>query len=171
MASNISLSVIEFGSSKNFSIKVSSLSATASTNFSFHSFASSTRSAGISTISKSIPLVSSFQMIAFILIKSTTPLKSSSAPIGIVTGIGLAPNLSSICLIQPKKSAPILSILLTNPILGTLYLSACLQTVSDCGSTPLDAQNKATAPSNTRKERSTSTVKSTCPGVSIMFIL
>ena len=31
------------------------------------------------------------------------------------------------------SAAPTLSILFKNAILGTLYLSACLQTVSDCG--------------------------------------
>ena len=40
-------------------------------------------------------------------------------------------------------------------------------TVSDWGSTPPLAQNTETAPSSTRSERSTSTVKSTWPGVSI----
>jgi len=34
-----------------------------------------------------------------------------------------------------KKSQPVLSILFTKAILGTPYLSACFQTVSDCGST------------------------------------
>ena len=53
---------------------------------------------------------------------------------------------------------------------GTPYLSACRHTVSDCGSTPPTAQNTATAPSSTRSERSTSTVKSTWPGVSMMLI-
>jgi len=46
-------------------------------------------------------------------------------------------------------------------ILGTWYLSAWCQTVSDCGSTPPTAQNTPIAPSNTLKERSTSIVKST----------
>jgi hypothetical protein len=50
-------------------------------------------------------------------------------------------------------------------------LLACRQTVSDCGCTPPTAQNTATHPSKTRSERSTSTVKSTCPGVSMMLIL
>ena len=49
------------------------------------------------------------------------------------------------------------------------YLSACRQTVSDCGSTPPTEQNTATAPSSTRSERSTSMVKSTWPGVSMML--
>ena len=53
---------------------------------------------------------------------------------------------------------------------GTLYLSAWRQTVSDCGSTPATASKTAIAPSRTRRLRSTSTVKSTWPGVSMMLI-
>ncbi len=53
---------------------------------------------------------------------------------------------------------------------GTPYLSAWRQTVSDCGCTPATASNSATAPSSTRRERSTSTVKSTWPGVSMMLM-
>jgi len=68
-----------------------------------------------------------------------------------------------------KKSAPILSILLTKQMRGTSYLSAWRHTVSDWGSTPLPPSNTATAPSRTRSERSTSIVKSTWPGVSMMF--
>jgi hypothetical protein len=60
--------------------------------------------------------------------------------------------------------------LLTKQIRGTSYLSACRQTVSDCGSTPSLPSNTATAPSSTRSDRSTSTVKSTWPGVSMMLI-
>jgi hypothetical protein len=44
------------------------------------------------------------------------------------------------------------------------------QTVSVWGSTPATASNTATAPSRTRSDRSTSTVKSTWPGVSRMLI-
>src|SRR5207237_2277585 len=61
------------------------------------------------------------------------------------------------------------SILLTKQMRGTRYLSAWRQTVSDCGCTPATESNTQTAPSKTRKERSTSTVKSTCPGVSIIL--
>jgi len=71
---------------------------------------------------------------------------------------------------QLMKSAPGRSILLTKAMRGTLYRSAWRQTVSDCGSTPPTAQNTATAPSSTRSERSTSAVKSTWPGVSMMLI-
>ncbi len=53
---------------------------------------------------------------------------------------------------------------------GTLYLSAWRQTVSDCGSTPATESKTAIAPSSTRSERSTSTVKSTWPGVSMMLM-
>src|SRR5918992_4093100 len=62
------------------------------------------------------------------------------------------------------------SILLTNAILGTPYLSAWRHTVSLCGSTPATESKSAIAPSSTLRLRSTSTVKSTCPGVSIMLI-
>ena len=70
-----------------------------------------------------------------------------------------------------KKSAPVLSNSLTKQTRGTLYLSACLQTVSDCGSTPATPSKTATAPSKTFNDLSTSMVKSTCPGVSIILIL
>ena len=53
---------------------------------------------------------------------------------------------------------------------GTWYLSAWRHTVSDCGSTPATESNSAIAPSSTRSERSTSTVKSTWPGVSMMLM-
>ena len=102
-------------------------------------------------------------------IRSTTPVNSDSAPIGSCTAIGLAPSRSIIVCTELSKSAPIRSILLMNAIRGTRYLSAWRQTVSDWGSTPATESNTAMAPSSTRSERSTSTVKSTWPGVSMMF--
>ena len=57
-----------------------------------------------------------------------------------------------------------------NAMRGTWYLSAWRQTVSDWGWTPATASKTATAPSRTRSERSTSAVKSTWPGVSMMLI-
>jgi len=53
---------------------------------------------------------------------------------------------------------------------GTRNLSAWRQTVSDWGSTPETPSNTTTAPSRTRRLRSTSMVKSTCPGVSIRWM-
>ncbi len=52
---------------------------------------------------------------------------------------------------------------------GTRYLSAWRHTVSDWGSTPATESNTAIAPSRTRNDRSTSIVKSTWPGVSMML--
>jgi hypothetical protein len=52
---------------------------------------------------------------------------------------------------------------------GTPYLSPWRQTVSVCGSTPWLPSSTHTAPSSTRRERSTSMVKSTWPGVSMML--
>ncbi len=69
-----------------------------------------------------------------------------------------------------SKSAPTRSILLTKAIRGTPYRSAWRQTVSVCGSTPPTASSTVMAPSSTRSDRSTSTVKSTWPGVSMMLI-
>ena len=71
---------------------------------------------------------------------------------------------------QRSKSAPTRSILLAKMRRGTPYRSAWRQTVSVCGSTPATESSRVTAPSSTRSERSTSTVKSTCPGVSMMLI-
>ena len=69
-----------------------------------------------------------------------------------------------------QKLAPVRSILLTKQMRGTPYLSAWRHTVSDCGSTPATESNTQTAPSSTRSERSTSMVKSTWPGVSMMLM-
>ena len=102
--------------------------------------------------------------------RSTTPWKSPSAPMGSWMTAGLASRRSRIISTVRSKSAPTRSILLTKQIRGTWYLLACRQTVSVCGSTPATASKTATAPSRTRSDRSTSTVKSTWPGVSMMLI-
>ena len=119
MASCISSSEIESGSSKNFSNKASSYSATASTKLALQVCASSSISSGISISSKVMPSVSMCQIMPFIFIKSTTPLKSSSAPIGNCNGTALEPNISFTCFTTIRKSAPARSILLTKPIRGT----------------------------------------------------
>jgi hypothetical protein len=119
----------------------------------------------------SCPELSSSQMMAFILTQVDDALEVvfgadrdlRSAP-GWPSG---APS-SGRCTL--KKLAPVRSILLTKAMRGTLYLSAWRQTVSDCGCTPPTAQNTVHAPSSTRSERSTSMVKSTWPGVSMMLM-
>ena len=115
-----SSSEILSGSSKYFSRRFSSYSATASIssprNFSTSSFMSS----GISTTSKVAPMFSSCQMIARFFTKSTQPLKLSSSPIGNTIGTALDLSISRTCVQTFRKFAPCRSILLTNPILGTL---------------------------------------------------
>ncbi len=82
------------------------------------------------------PIVSSCHRIAFISIRSTTPLKFASAPIGICSATGRAPSRLRMVSRTCSKSAPFLSILFTKQIRGTLYLSPCRHTVSVCGCTP-----------------------------------
>ena len=100
-----------------------------------------------------------------------TPWKSPSVPHGQLHDERVRRRRrSSIISTVRSKSAPVRSILLTKQMRGTWYRSAWRQTVSVCGSTPATASNTATAPSSTRSDRSTSTVKSTWPGVSMMLI-
>ena len=156
--------------SRKRSSTASSISTTASISAWRIASASAFSSSGTSPTSNSAPSVSDFQTIAFIAIRSTTPMCFASVPMGSWTASGLAPSRSRIISMQRGKSAPTRSILLTKQMRGTLYLSAWRHTVSDCGSTPATASNTAIAPSSTRSERSTSMVKSTWPGVSMMLM-
>jgi hypothetical protein len=98
------------------------------------------------------------------------PEKVSSRPMGSCMTTGLAPRRSCMVRMTSQRSAPVLSILLAKAIRGTLYFSAWRQTVSDWGSTPWLESKTTMAPSSTRMERSTSMVKSTWPGVSMMLM-
>src|SRR3990170_5822274 len=153
-----------------FSIRDSSKSAAASMSLSLYSATSSCMSAGISAILNLAPRVSSSQIMALLRTRSTTPLKVSSLPTGSCKTTGRDLSLSDIMPTTLKKSAPTRSILFMNAILGTWYLLACLQTVSLWCSTPPPDQNTATAPSRTRNDLSTSMVKSTWPGVSMILM-
>src|SRR6266571_2591177 len=156
--------------SRYSSIISSSFSAIRSSSRSRHSRAASTWSSGIPTTSYLSPLPSVCQSSARIRTRSMTPRKSDSTPHGSWTTSGVAPSRSVIISTQRWNSAPTRSILFTKQIRGTWYRLAWRHTVSDCGSTPATASKTATAPSRTRRLRSTSTVKSTCPGVSMMLI-
>ena len=112
----------------------------------------------------------SSQTRAFIASRSTTPWKLALGADGQLDDGRVASRRSLIMSTQRSKSAPMRSILLTKQMRGTSYLLAWRQTVSVWGSTPATASKTATAPSRTRSERSTSTVKSTWPGVSMMLI-
>ena len=70
-------------------------------------------------------------MIDFIRMRSITPSKPSSAPIGSCSGTARASSRSRIIARVRKKSAPVRSILLMKTTRGTLYRSAWRQTVSD----------------------------------------
>ena len=165
-----SSSVMEAGSERYLSIKASSRSATDSRRWLRYSSTVSCKSAGIEVSSISGYLAfSSFirHSYALSVTRSTTPVNDASCPIGICIGQGLTPSRFRIWSSTAKKLAPSRSILFTKATLGTPYLSDWRHTDSLCGCTPPTAQKTATAPSSTRKQRSTSTAKSTCPGVSI----
>ncbi|CAB4822734.1 unannotated protein [freshwater metagenome] len=63
-------------------------------------------------------------MIAFMQMRSTTPRKFDSEPIGNCTTHGTDSRRFSIISTQRKKSAPVRSILLMKHMRGTLYLLA-----------------------------------------------
>ncbi len=156
--------------SRNFSRSTSSVSAMISINCSRKASAFFCNAAGIGSTSYCEPMASSFQTTACISTRSTTPLKPASAPMGICSATGLAPRRLRMVSRTCSKSAPFLSILFTKQMRGTRYLSPCRHTVSVCGCTPATESNTATAPSSTRRLRSTSAVKSTWPGVSIILM-
>jgi len=124
-------STVNSSPARYFSIRASSFPDNSSIIFSLYSTARSSSSAGISVTLNVAPRDSSSQIIAFISTRSITPVNVSSLPIGSCIGKGFALRRSLIMETPRKKSAPTLSILLTKAILGTRYLSACLQTVSD----------------------------------------
>ena len=78
-------------------ISSSPASAAASTMYSRHFCASAKSSAGISRNSNFMPCDASSQMIAFILMRSITPVKFSSAPMGMTIGTGFAFRRTFIC--------------------------------------------------------------------------
>ena len=117
-----------------------------------------------------LPNVSSSKMISTRRSTSMCPVNISPEPTGSWIGYAFLVSRSRIMARQRSKSAPTRSILLAKIRRGTPYRSAWRHTVSVCGSTPATESSRVTAPSSTRRERSTSTVKSTCPGVSMMLI-
>ena len=123
----------------------------------------------------SSPLIFIVDCNAFISIRSIiTPAKSSSAPIGSCKQVlGSHLSLSLIMLYNSGRSlAPTTSILLTKAITWNVVL-ICLspnvfQTVA--ATPPCSTRIQLQLRQVHRSERSTSTVKSTCPGVSMMLI-
>ena len=99
---------------------VSSISTAVSMSLPRHSSACSRSPSRMSCTTQEAPRSSDCQTHSFIVMRSTIPSSSVSDPIGICTGAGTAPVRSAIMRTQLKKSAPILSILLTNTTRGTL---------------------------------------------------
>ena len=152
-------------------MRTSSSLATMSSSLARHSSAWPSYAAGMSMTSKRSPFSElSSQTSAFMVTRSMTPWKLASAPIGSWMTAGTDSSRCSIMSTVREKLAPIRSILLTKQMRGTWYRLAWRHTVSVWGSTPATESNTATAPSRTRNERSTSMVKSTWPGVSMMLM-
>ena len=103
--------------------------------------------------------------------RSTRARNSRPAPMGIWMGSAGAPSRARRSATALAKSAPGRSSWLTKAIEQTELRTICRQTVSDCAWTPATPFTTSTAPSSTRMQRSTSTVKSTWPGVSIRLIV
>ncbi len=101
--------------------------------------------------------------------RSTMATISPSSKTGYCTGMPGAPSRSRKLATAARKLAPGRSHLFTNAMAGTRWRVIWRQTVSDWACTPTTASSTKIAPSSTRMQRSTSTVKSTWPGVSIRF--
>jgi hypothetical protein len=153
-----------------FSIRASSDSTAASIT-SWRAFSTRSVKASATGISVNVlPSVASSKMTSTRRSTSMCPVKVSPDPTGSCSGKARLVSRFRIIVRQRSKSAPTRSILLAKMIRGTPYRSAWRHTVSVCGSTPATESSRVTAPSSTRSDRSTSTVKSTWPGVSMMLI-
>ena len=103
-------------------------------------------------------------------IRSTTPLKFASDPIGVCTMIGFGSKHSTASLKARIKSARSLSSLLMNMIHGKLNSSAKCQACSVCTFTPSTASITITTLSAACMQLFVSEKKFWSPGVSMMLI-
>ena len=113
---------------------------------------------------------SSVYTVFFIVNRSTTPRKSASAPIGTWIGTAGAPRRSRIFADAVEEVGAHAVHLVDEDDARDFVLIGLAPDGSDCGCTAATESNNATSPSSTRSERSTSTVKSTWPGVSIILM-
>ena len=153
-------------SSRYFASRSSSVSAAASTSFSRYSLARSESSAGISPSAGLLPA----SVTAFILTRSTYPLKPDSSPMGRCSAtsrpLSLFPRDSKV----RKKSARSRSRRLTTTTRGRSNSVANFQTFSVWTWTPATASTTTTAASTTRSPARASAMKSPYPGVSTRLI-
>ncbi len=101
--------------------------------------------------------------------RSMMPSKALSRPMGSCMRTALRPSFSTSWSRTLTGLAPTRSTLLTKAMKGTLYRRSWRSTVIVWDWTPPTEQRTRMAESRTRRERSTSMVKSTWPGVSMML--
>ena len=161
-ASSISASPIE-PSSRYFARRSSSVSAAASASFSRYDLTVSITSPGIS-VSVTLPSV---VMRAFMAIRSTTPVKPASLPIGTWNGASRPLRRFWSDSRVRLKSARSRSRRLMTITRGSPYSLANFQTFSVCTCTPATASTTTMAALATRSPARASATKSPYPGVSI----
>ena len=148
-----SSSCVSSSPSRYFMVRSSSPSATASAIASRRTPACSARSAGISMSWSSGPL-------AFMVMRSITPLKSDSAPMGSWMATHFRPNSSLIRSSTAAKSAFSRSILLSSIIAGSSRAEISPHISSVPTSMPEAAQTTSRAESATFRAATTSPKKS-----------
>ncbi|SFA78617.1 hypothetical protein SAMN05192575_101385 [Nocardioides alpinus] len=112
------------------------------------------------TVSRSWNSGSSGEYAANVAVLAPSP---AAVPMGRTSGVRRLRIASS----TASTSAPARSILLTNSSVGTPSRCRARIRIRVCGCTPSTADRTSTAPSSTPSTRSTSAMKSGCPGVSI----
>ena len=110
-------------------------------------------------------------MYACMCSRSTMPVSSCSAPIGMCTATHLSESCSRNASSTRKKSARSRSSMLTNTTRERSPCSARAQWRDVCTSTPMTALTTNSAPSTTRSAAIASPWKPGSPGVSIRLIL
>jgi hypothetical protein len=155
--------------SKNFSIRLSSASATISMSASRAVVAACSSSAGIAP-SVGLPLPSAANVQAFMPTRSMTPRNDFSSPIGSWIGITVRPNTARRDSSDRSRLARSRSSLLRTTSRGTSSSSATAQTFSVETSTPATASTTTKAVSETRRAARASLRKLAMPGVSMKLI-
>ena len=157
--------------SRNFSSSTSSVSAITSINCRRKASAFFCSAAGIGSMENSAPMVSSCQTMACISIRSMTPLKLASAPMGICNATGRAPRRLRMRVQNVLEVGAVLVHLVDEADARHLVLVA----LPPHGLRSAAARRKRNRTAPPRRparagERSTSAVKSTWPGVSMILM-
>ena len=156
--------------SKNFSIRLSSASATISISASRAAFALSVMSAGTAP-SVILPDPSAANVYAFIATRSTTPVKCFSSPMGNWIGTIARPNDVWRASRVRSRLARSRSVRVSTTMRGSSCASASSHIFSVCTSGPDTASTTTRAPSTTRSAARASLKKLANPGVSMRLIL